>query len=862
MKAAPESFKPVIPLDTSWRMPQASSDLGLGKDLLRNDSATDKAAKTFRESLNKLSKSLKQAEQTKELASLRQAALRLGPKARMIAELTAARVLGGLSSSGAKVSKPSGNWREHLLGACNAAAKIDDETHEKTALQAITIWRRIEPSDSPWSPPPIDIKAQRKFQFNRAIIERQALHEWSKNNDASALKKYHALSVAYSGAPIGAAVDMRIVELERSIYVKGKNLRRWQKILLDTESKYQDKLLLGAGNEEKVERLATGVRRIHRDLIDGLIKIALSKKSGENDHKTALSAIETYLNSAIDNNEKIRVRIASGEIQYLAGQHKDAAGTFAGLASEASGPKAQEFWNKAIRSQTILAKWPTEAPWLGIPKGDISPREVLLDMFRKVDGGTDKDWSIAGHIGLLHIANARTDEAFKLWSDRIQKYPRGTHASRAAGWMVTSYVQGKQWQDVENLGRTLLKANLTALYANKSFRPKDVLGLALIEEGLEFLAAKDYKKSITKLEEFVKGWKGDPRHDQAMYHLALAYYGDRQFRQAVSTLTAFTKTYPKSQWRHDGLVNGGAWTLALTWEDHVMYFLETHALEFPKDTQTINSLQTLADLYMGREIYDSAIRVMTILVNRKDLDETSRTETARRLLDTAARRGSSELALKLADQMQNSFQSDTNLTALALSVKARVYAAKKNTSALASVVQKMNGLDQGSASVAESISEARFLYAEVLAKGKFKDEIFSLGTKDPKAQLEHGYAQFSEFAKNYKSACLAVRTGWCGPSLYRVARIGEEFVKAYDDLDIAKTLDPVDVKSFKDRKQSIIETVENIILESDEKSLEQARVGATNPEWTSAILWQNGGEWTKSKSTDDSGSLYIQWHVH
>lgn len=859
--AAQPTFKPVLPLDTSWRMPSSAVDLKDSRDFIQNNATTDKAMTAFRDSMKRLSKPMKLTDQSREITSLRQAATKLGPQAKILAELTAARVTAGLSASGGKSGKVTGNWRQHLLAACNAASKIDDTIHEKTALQAIAVWRRVEGPNAPWNAPPVDLKAQRQFEFMKSIIERQAIYDWSQGNESAAFKKYRALSVALNGSPNGAAIDLRLLDLERSVFAKGKQLRRWQKALIDTASKYQDKQFLGAGNEARVERVSGTIARIHKDLIDTLIKTASSPKANTNDRKQALTAIEMYLVTNIGDAEKIRVRSAAGEIHFNAGNHKAAADAFAALASESTGAVAVSFWRRAIRSQTVLAQWPKDAPWTGIPKGDMEPREVLIDMYKHTDAGTANDWGVAAHVGLLMVANARADEAFTMWIDRIQKFPVGQNAARAAGWMVTARVAAKQWGEVENLGRLLVKTNLTALHLKKAYRPKDVLGLALLEGGLEALTANDFKKAVAKLEEYVKGWRGDARHDEGLYHLALAQHGDKQYRAAVTTLISYVKSYPRSKWRHDALVNGGAWTLALTWEDHVMFFLETHAVEFPRDPQTIQSLQTLADLYMGREIYDSAIRVMTILVNRPELEVESRLDTARRLLDTAERHGSPETAQRLGDKLSATFKNDTTIAATVLSVKARIFSTKKDLKGLNTVEKQMAGFDQSQAAIAEMLSETRFMLAELSSRDKFKDEVFSLGTKDPKAQLEKGFSEFSGYDQMYKSACLPVRTGWCGPALHRAARLGEDFLKAYGDLDIAKTLDAAEVNEFVNRKKSIIETVENITIESDEKSLEQARMGATNPDWTSTIMWQNGNEWNKAKFTSETAGQFIQWHA-
>jgi hypothetical protein len=50
-------------------------------------------------------------------------------------------------------------------------------------------------------------------------------------------------------------------------------------------------------------------------------------------------------------------------------------------------------------------------------------------------------------------------------------------------------------------------------------------------------------------------------------------------------------------------------------------------------------------------------------------------------------------------------------------------------------------------------------------------------------------------------------------------------------------------------------------MEADEKSLEQAKSGATNPDWTTTIMWQNGGDWSREKYTSENADHYIQWRT-
>jgi TolA-binding protein len=864
--ASPESFKPVLPLTLTWTSASIGDGLKNGGDLFQSKAASEKSKSAFKESLAKLSKKMAPTDQAKELATLRQAAAKLGPKAKLIADLTSAQVTSGLNASGTRHGPPSGNWRSYLLAACNTASKIDEATHEKTAIQAVTLWRRVEGPSASWTSPPLDIKAQKQFKFVNAITERQALDEWSKGQDAPALKKYRVLARSMSGTGDGAALDLRLIEMEKSIYnrqdINSKQVRRWQKVLLDTSKKYEDQHLLGDGNEAKVQRVSSTVAVIHKNLIHSLIAATLQAKSQEVLRNQTLEAIGLYLGTKITDAEKEPIRAGKGTIQFNGGQHKAAAETFSALATETQGAKSTGYWREAIRSQTILASWPVEVPWGGFGNGDLAHRESLIDMYKKLEGTTSYDWAVAGHVGLLMISNSRAEDAYKLWIDRLQKSGGGQHPSHAAGWMVSSYAAAKRWGDLETLGRIMVKNNLTGTHLKATFKPKDVLGLSLLEGGLEALSSNDFKKSIAKLEEYVKGWAGNPRHNEGMYHLALAYQGNKQYRTAVLALENFVELYPTSKWYHDALVNGGNWTMGLTWDEHVIFFLEAQIKTFPGDEKTLASMQTLADLYMGREIYDSALRIMSIQIASKSIDQGTRIDIARRMLDTAERYGSPASAVQLSSRLNSTYKNDAVIAAMTLSVKARISAAAGNISGLSAIEKITSRMDQSQPQIADIVSEVKFLVAQAFAKDKFKDEVYSLGSKNPGQELENGYALYTKIDQAYKSACLSVRTSWCGPALHRAAAVGDLFVKAYSDLTVPQNLDPDVVSVFSARKEAIVDTVNNLTLESDEKSVAQARAGATNPDWTASILLQASDDASAESFTRETANHYIQWHTH
>ncbi len=863
--AAPDKFKPILPLPLSWTPVRVDLNNSNTKNVFQNKPASDKSVIAFKESIKKLSQNLSASDQAREINALRFSATKLGAKAKLLAELIAAQLSSGMTGSGAKKGGSTGNWRGYLLSACNTASKLDDSTHEKTALFAIALWRRTEGNSASWMTPPIDAKAQRQFKFFMAVVERQALEQWDKGQPVRALKIYRSLATTNDGTNSGGALDLRILELERSIYnnqgLNSSSVRHWQGALITMSNKYVSEHALGDGNEGKVQVVSATIAAMHRTLIRSLIAAASPAKAADSVRNATIAAIDLYLGTNISATEKWQIRESKGNIEFNGKMHKAAVRTFSELASEAKGNDATKYWKLAIRSQLILASWPADVPWDGTPNGDIPQREGLLDLYKKFEGTPAYDWPVAGHIGLLLIANSRADDAYKLWTDRLQKVPAGTHPAHAAGLMANTFISAKNWGSLENLARIMTKQNITGTHLKATYKPHDVLGLAVLETGLQSLAARDFKTSIIKLKEYVDGWIGEYRHNEGLFHIALAYEGDRQFRTSVLTLETFVKKYPSSKWFHDALITGGNLTMGLAWDEHVIFFLEIQIKTFPRNEKAIASEQTLADLYMGRGIYDSALRIMSTQLANSAISQETRLDIARRMIDTAERYASPQKAILLSSKLLTTFKNDPVIAAMSLALKARLLADSGNVSGILALEKSASRLDLTLPQVADAVSEVKFLVAQTLAKGKFDEEVFSLASKNPKADLESGYALYSNIITAYNAACLTVRTSWCGPALHRSAAVGDLFVTAYTNLTIPETLAPEVVKDFTTRKTAILDSANSASLAADEKSVELARLGSSNPDWTSAILLQSGRDASAESFTRETANHYIQWHT-
>lgn len=702
---------------------------------------------------------------------------------------------------------------------------------------------------------PLTKEQERSNSFARA--EKQALDDLAKGDASAGIRRYSALARSHAGTKVGGAIDLRVLEIYRRSQKPGDSPAAFQKAITTTLEKYKDENALGAPNKPLVQKITMAVQRMHRNLVVGHIRQAQAKGASPTVRKQALAAIDIYFEGPLSEAEKEQIRASKGEIQFLSDNHIAAAATFAALAGEIKGPKTNSYWRLAIRSQLKLAQWPSDPPWDGVGKGSGPARETLLSMYASIS--RPGDWSTISQMGLIHFHQNQQTDAFKLFMETLGSTPNGIHAQQAAGLMASVHIQNKTWQDLEDLARIMVKQNLRGLHKKQHYAGRDVLGMALLEGGLEKYTSTDYPTSATKLDEFVRGWREHPRHDQGFYTLALAHYAAKNYKVGVETMISFSKSYPKTKYRRDALVTGGAWSLALAWEDHVMYFLEAHVREFPRDAASTQSLETLTNLYMGREHYDAATRVMEIQLAHPQISPDTKSDIARRLLDMHEKNGSPASALRIADVLFKAFSKQPDIAAPALSLKGRLQG-DESPAKYDSVIRQIAALDSTDRAVVEALSEQYFLKSEAMAKGVFERELYSLESRNPLADLNAAYGRYDQIRQSYEQACSLPGASWCGPSLHRLARVSDQFTTSIASLDIPRTLEPATVQEFLARKKSIIDTVDAKSLEADERSAQEAAAGSTNPDWTGAILWQNSADWQSQRVSGDTGTGYIQWH--
>ena len=92
-----------------------------------------------------------------------------------------------------------------------------------------------------------------------------------------------------------------------------------------------------------------------------------------------------------------------------------------------------------------------------------------------------------------------------------------------------------------------------------------------------------------------------------------------------------------------------------------------------------------------------------------------------------------------------------------------------------------------------------------------------------------------------------------------VAEQAGKLITRIEDITIPESLDKKTVDKFQSRKQSIIDGLGKDEVGYNQKAYATVKLGATNPDWTQQILWENSTDWNFDRITGETGNGYIQF---
>lgn len=770
--------------------------------------------------------------------------------------LTLARSLAGMSRNGKKVGGAHAAYRNYLNLASQKAVALAPAHKDATLRAILGIWRGAEGSNIDWSKAPFRMNAFAGAVDVKAVVERAALQSWAQGNRADAIRKYEGLANSLNGSPIRGEVDLRILDLRRADYAQTKSPKAYEAALLRTAKTYLDTSVLGDGQEAKAKAIAAEVTRRHKSLVHGEMNRVAQPAATNVERQGAIRMAEAYISTLSENKEIEDVKGKIAGLYAMSKQHGKAVALYKELAETGEQANARRYWGLAIRSQSVLAAWPEEAPWGGIKAAALAEREELLMLYRKLDG--DKpSWFVAAHVGLLEMQAGRAEQAFSLWQDSLKKDAKGPHAANAAGTMLVAYRQASDWANLESLSRLCLSQRVAAVYRNAPVAPREMLALALLEGGKSAIEQGQYAVAVKKLKEFVTQHDGANRHDEGFYLLAVAQRGNAQHADAIKTLLAFVERYQKSQYFRPALLNGGDWSAAMAYEENTIFFYNKFVTAFGGDQEAQRIRASLGELYVGRALFAEAIGVLSLTSRAKGVDANTQAAALADIMDIEERHGSMANAAQVADKIIAHGATTDEQKAQAMGMKIRFASRSKRLDVVQQLEARLATMS-GSQAAQEALGEARYILAFAQGKATSK-RYFNLELKDPQTTLKQRFAAFGGARQAYERVCEAGQTSFCAPAMHQLGRLCEEFMRSIEDIEIQDTLAKEVVEGFRRTKQGIMNEVTSVSQRADGKAVAVVNQGYTDPDWVQAVLWQNNADWNFERVSGETGNGYVQW---
>ncbi len=801
------------------------------------------------------------ADKAKAQASLKNLAASLPAAAQVAVRLDLGRSLAGLSRAGKKVQATNPAYRGQLAAASQKASSLAPADKERALNYTIAVWRQGEGRAMQWSKVPFRMSAYGQSLTVKAIVERAALEDWAQNRRPQAIRKYESLAKSLTGNATRAELDLRALEMQRGVYATAKDPKPFERALVNAEKTYLDTGLLGDGNEAKVKTVRAEILRRHKGLVYGEMARVATAQASTGERKRAIGMAQNYLRSTDDLAEVETVKGKIANLYVLSNMHSEAVGLYKELAETSKSDKVPQYWGLAIKSQSVLAAWPSDVPWQGVKGGKEAEREELLNLYKKLaeTSPNKADWFVAAQTGLLDIQLGRGDAAFAAWREKLAKDSNGSHAANAAGYMMIAYQKAGAWGDVEALARLALGHKMQPLYRNAPVVANDMLALALLEGGKKSLEAGEFPVAVLKLKEFVAQHQDAKRHDEGFFLLSSAYRGAGQHSEAIKTLLAFADRYPRSTYARTAMLNGGDWSAPMAFEDNAMFFYNRFLTGFSGDAEAPRVRESLTALYMGRELYAEALGILNSVVRNPSTPGEQKALAVAEIMDIEERHGSMQRASLAADLLIKGKSVNEAMKANAYPLKARMAQSGGRSAEVRGIEATLSSLGS-SQETQEAIGEARYLMAVNQAKGIAK-KYYNLELTNPEGILAQRYEAFKQARAAYQHVCEGGISSFCAPAMVKLTQMSMNFVKSIEDIMVQETLARNLVAHFNGYKQSVYNDVSKTSERADAKATASLKEGATDPYWTEAVLWQNTADWNFDRVSGETGNGYVQWSV-
>lgn len=787
-----------------------------------------------------------------QISILSSAANSLSSEAYVAANLAIAKYYGGISRTGGKSKKTDKKYSSYLNKASARSTRLSKKQQDVIRSYALGVWRKAEGNSGSWSPIPLHLTSLKPTPEYTGILERHALTLWKQKKYDNAISSYRSLKSRSLTNEEKAKIDLRILTFEKANYLRTNNFSNFEKAINSALVQY-------SGADSKNERAPVVVQDAmakHDGLVQDELKIGLKKKTQKQRRSQTISLLYRYLNKNYQHTNKNIVLDKIGDLYTLNDDHNKAVDIYLSVAKSQQPPQNKVFLAKAIKSQSIVAKWPYPNPsWNKINPGPSEQRQKLQSIYKEMENSEPNsiNWNNISHIGQLDIALNNENAAFTFWKQSLDKSPLGKNQSQAAGYMLTKYEKDKKWQDLETFAKFCEAKQIKPFNGKKPISLVAVISEALYQGGKEALDSKQYPVAISKLNEFINKYNHKNR-DHGMALLATAYHENKDHKKSIETLLVFNETYPTSRYYATAMLNGGNWSIPLAYEENAIFFYNEYLKSIGSSKAPKAVLNTMKELYLGRTLYSEAIQTINKQLTSSLYSNEEKEELAIEQISIEYKFGSKSDALRLINKLLS--KSITNSTrAEALGIKSRIVSTKD----LYTIEKQLESINK-TPDIEEYLGEVKFLIAGSML-GDLLEPVNSINLTDPLKTLQKKKSGFDKVRGKYFASCTAGRSSFCVPALFKSARISEDLIKVVEEINIAPTLADQVVQKFEATKNQVLADLTQKTISDDEQAWNKIPQGNTLPIWTQQIYWQNSSDMGFENISGSGGEAYIQWPI-
>lgn len=783
----------------------------------------------------------------------------LSRSSKLTANLNLAQSFAGLDNDGKKTVPTDKRYTEYLNAAVQLAPGLSPIEKENLFERVVGIWTATEGDQIDWSKPVFAVANFDKSVGRFAILEREAIQSIKNGDSANAQNIYRRLSKSLEGKLQLAAIDQRILDLQIESFKRTRNIVPVETLLMALEKKYRNAEVLGTGHKKQAIVAHQNFAKQYRNFVYNLIQKAQQKDASNKIHNEAIAVGSHYEKLVTDEKDHADLMVSIAQLHVVENHHKEAVAIYMNLVTKAKKDKL-EYLSPAMVSQRILADWPDLPPWTNIPKGKLEEQSRLREMYTKLNeiNGTTLDWNALAHEGLLYISINQLNNAFTLWEKNLAKDPQNDHAARAAGLMLVVNQKQKNWSKVESIARTCLQNKIIPLAGKGNLNTAVLLGDALYFGGKIAFNEKRYAVAAKKLAEFTKIYKNDDRRDESLNFLGLTYHANNQHPESLAALTQLVKEYPKSKYQRDALLNGGSWATAMAAEEPTIFFYQRFLNQFREDSQSSRVRHSLISLYLARQLYANASRLILEQGQVKGATKAEKLDAAFTYMDIEERYGDRDKARIGAKMALDVAPKDQSVQATVIAFEARQARIQNQIQKLNELEKQLISMNPSLPEVTEALGYVRFQIQEMNAK-KPTEAIFNIGDKDPVGTLKKQYNVYALMAAPYQRICNHPEVPECGPAMMRLSQATNEMIKQVQVITIPESLDTKTVNDFKQMKAELIRYLTKEAREAGSKAEEVLTQGHAHPDLAQEILWVNSNDWNFDRITGEGGKGYVQW---